>query len=249
MDYFYLALEGREKQLLAILSLRTFSTFKLPVSFLFSIPVLSIFPFVSQDMPCISLLYSARSVAPGQPQAGPVRDPDRAEAPFGAHTCTEAPSATQTALRPPFGGCFLLPQPCAHPHAPRSLLPSLNMFLFGCVGVCAGGWGGGRVRLVLFTAPPPPACSARHPLGGQLLTCAHPGAAGRGPLGAARRGAGGGGGAVGGGGAGSTPQPPAGFGHLCAPGGARGSRGAAGSGGAAWRARTSPGSWRTPCCC
>lgn len=141
MDYFYLALEGREKQLLAILSLRTFSTFKLPVSFLFSIPVLSIFPFVSQDMPCISLLYSARSVAPGQPQAGPVRDPGRAEAPFGAHTSTEAPSATQTALRPPFGGCFLLPQPCAHPHAPRSLLPSLNMFLFGCVGVCAGGWG------------------------------------------------------------------------------------------------------------
>lgn len=113
MDYFYLALEGREKQLLAILSLRTFSTFKLPVSFLFSIPVLSIFPFVSQDMPCISLLYSARSVAPGQPQAGPVRDPGRAEAPFGRLVLT----------RPPRLRVRHKPL-CAHPLGDASFSPS-----------------------------------------------------------------------------------------------------------------------------
>lgn len=48
---FYLALEGHEKQSLTILFLRTISTFKLPVGFLFSIqnqPLLSSLRFVPQ---------------------------------------------------------------------------------------------------------------------------------------------------------------------------------------------------------
>lgn len=124
----------------------------------------------------------------------------------------------------------ILASPRALRPPPRTSKPPLffKYFFIWVRGLCAGGWGGGGGRILSFHRPPLP---AHRPFGGQLLTCAHPGAAGRGPLGAARRGAGGGGGAAGGGGTGSTPQPPAELGHLCAPGGASGSRGAAGSGG------------------